>query len=73
MTDLLIRDVPEEVLAAIDDHAKRLGLSRSEYLRRALAREAAASDREITWAHLQRFADRFSDLADADVMRAAWK
>ena len=32
MTDLLIRDVPEEVVAAVDARASRLGLSRSEYV-----------------------------------------
>ncbi|MBA2282299.1 MAG: ribbon-helix-helix protein, CopG family [Acidimicrobiia bacterium] len=36
MTDILMRDVPDEVLAAIDAKAKRVGLSRTEYLRRAL-------------------------------------
>lgn len=34
MTDILIRDMPDEVLAAIDAKAKRVGLSRSAYLRR---------------------------------------
>ena len=38
MTDILIRDVPDEVLSAIDAKAKRVGLSRSEYLRRTLDR-----------------------------------
>ena len=32
MTDVLIRDVPEEVIAAIDARAARLGVSRSEYV-----------------------------------------
>src|ERR1700731_3426146 len=41
MTDVLIRDVPEEVIAALDAHAARLGLSRSEYVRRRLAQDAA--------------------------------
>ena len=36
MTDILIRDVPEDVIAAIDTKAQRLGLSRTEYLRRTL-------------------------------------
>ena len=39
MTDILIRGVPDEVLAAIDARAKRVGLSRTAYLRRALERE----------------------------------
>jgi len=43
MTDMLIRDVPDEVIAALDAHAGRLGLSRSEYVRRRLAQDAAAS------------------------------
>ena len=41
MTDMLIRDVPDDVIAALDAHAGRLGLSRSEYVRRRLAQDAA--------------------------------
>lgn len=29
MTDVLIRDVPDDVIAALDSHARRLGLSRT--------------------------------------------
>ncbi|MDQ3709985.1 MAG: ribbon-helix-helix protein, CopG family [Actinomycetota bacterium] len=72
MTDLLIREVPDEVLAAIDGHAKRLGLSRSEYLRRTLARAAAASG-SVTSADLATFGETFADLADPEVMRGAWE
>lgn len=72
MTDVLIRDVPDEVLAAIDAKAKRAGLSRSEYLRRTLAREGDTSDAEVTVASLARFSETFSDLADPDVMDDAW-
>ena len=43
MTDMLIRDVPDDVIAALDAHARRLGLSRSEYVRRRLAQDAAAA------------------------------
>jgi hypothetical protein len=32
MADLLIPDVPDDVVAAIDTNAARLGLSRPEYL-----------------------------------------
>jgi hypothetical protein len=38
VTDMLIRDVPDDVLAAVDARARRLGLSRSEYVRRRLCR-----------------------------------
>lgn len=36
MSGVLIRDIPEDVLAAIDARAARLRLSRNEYLRRLL-------------------------------------
>jgi len=72
MTDLLIRDVPDDVLAAIDAKAQRLGVSRSEYLRRALERERANADIDVTVDDLERFGDVFADLADDDVMRQAW-
>ena len=32
MTDMLIHDVPDDVVAAVDARASRLGLSRSEYV-----------------------------------------
>lgn len=73
MTDLLIRDVPDDVLSAIDAKAQRLGVSRSEYLRRALARERAVTDVDVTVDDLERFGDVFADLADEDVMRQAWR
>ncbi len=73
MTDLLIRDVPEEVVAAIDTNAKRLGLSRSQYLRRQLARDAGVSGQPVTVADLSRFSETFADLADPEVMARAWE
>ena len=72
MTDMLIRDVPEEVVAALDVHAARLGLSRSEYVRRRLAQDAATPGSAVGVADLARFADAFADLADPDVMSQAW-
>lgn len=39
MADIIIPDVPDDVIAAIDVKAQRLGLSRENSLRRALARE----------------------------------
>lgn len=73
MTDLLIRNVPDDVVAALDMKAKRLGLSRSEYLRRQMVREATTSSQTVTVQSLQRFGDAFADLADADVMARAWR
>jgi hypothetical protein len=73
MTDILIRDVPDEVIAAVDAHASRLGLSRSEYVRRRLAQDAAMSESSVTVADLAGFATLFGDLADPDVMFKAWQ
>ncbi|HST46746.1 antitoxin [Jatrophihabitans sp.] len=72
MPDILIRDVPEEVLAAVDSHAATLGLSRNEYLRRQLAQDAHRSAVRVTMADLQWFTDTFGDLTDPEVMRQAW-
>lgn len=71
MSDILIRDVPEEVLAGIDARAARAGLSRNEYLRRTLAREGTAPS-AVTVSDLSRFAERFADLGDDQLMRDAW-
>jgi len=73
MTDVLVRDVPEEVIAALDARASRLGLSRSEYLRRRLAQEAQTGPQPVTVEHLTAFAKTFADLADAEVMKGAWE
>jgi hypothetical protein len=73
MTDVLIRDVPDDVLAAVDARAGRLGLSRSEYLRRRLAQDAALSGSPVRVQDLARFADVFSDLNDPEVMGRAWR
>lgn len=71
MTDILIRDVPDDVLVAIDRNAKRLGLSRTEYLRRTLARERDAGS--VSADDLVAFATTFADLGDPDVMDDAWR
>jgi hypothetical protein len=73
MADVLIRDVPDDVIAAVDAHASRMGLSRSEYVRRRLAQDAAAGDTTVSVEDLARFTDAFADLADPDVMSQAWR
>jgi len=70
---VLIRDVPDDVIAAVDARAGSLGLSRSEYLRRRLAQDAAASGSLVSTKDLARFAEVFGDLADPDVMSRAWQ
>jgi hypothetical protein len=70
MTDILIRDVPDEVVAALDANAQRAGLTRAEYLRRVLAAQQGPA---VTRQHLERFAARTADLDDPQVMAAAWR
>ncbi len=73
MTDVLIRDVPEDVVSAIEAKAKRLGLSRTEYLRRQMLRVASTSDEPVSVESFREFAQTFADLADPEVMRGAWE
>lgn len=72
MSDLLIRDVPDDVVAAIDANARSLGLSRTEYLRRALARERRPMG-TVAIDDLTAFAATFGDLADPAVTNQAWR
>lgn len=73
MADMLIRDVPDGVLAAVDAHAGRLGLSRSEYVRRRLAQDAEVSGASVEVADLAQLAELTADLGDPDVMGDAWR
>lgn len=72
MTDILIRDVPEDLVELIERNSRRLGISRSEYLRRTLARERASDVEPTTTADLERVSERFAGLADDELMRQAW-
>lgn len=73
MADVLIRDVPEAVLSAVDARAARMGLSRAEYIRRRLAADATGSETTVSADDLRAFAARFSDLSAPEVMIEAWR
>lgn len=73
MTDILIRDVPEDVVAAIDRAAKRLGLSRTAYLRREVTSAARRTDQPVTRASFVAFTETYGDLDDPAVMKQAWE
>jgi hypothetical protein len=72
-------------LTAAEDHKSHLclieltsdsaawGLSRSEYVRRRLAQDAASAGSPVSTRDLARFAEVFGDLADPDVMSRAWQ
>ena len=68
--DILIRDVPDDVVAALDANAKAAGQTRAEYLRRLLAEQQGPA---LTREQLTRFTERTADLADPEVMAAAWR
>ena len=73
MADVLVRDVPEEVVAALDAHAARLGISRTEYLRRRLAEAAARVAGSVSVEDLRAAAEFFRDARNPDLIREAWR
>jgi plasmid stability protein len=73
MTDILIRDLPDGVIDALDARARQLGLSRTEYVRRRLTQDAEASTSTVDVQDLRRFSQVFADLADPDVQAQAWR
>jgi hypothetical protein len=72
MPDLLIRDFPADDLSILDDQARRLGLSRAEYLRRQLHQAAQRTAPKVTPADLVALSDLIVDLGDDSVMDRAW-
>lgn len=73
MPDILIRNVPADVVEALDANARRAGLSRTEYLRRHVLRDAARSTAPCTIEDLKRTAEVFADLNDPEIMRRTWE
>lgn len=73
MPDVLIRDLPEDVVTTIDSQAAKLGVSRSEYLRRRLSQDARRVADAVTVADLERFATVFPDLSEPEVITRAWE
>jgi hypothetical protein len=73
VSDVLIRDIPDDVLAALDLLAAQLGLSRTEYIRRRLAQDAHTARITVTTDDWRRFAETYSDLGDTAVMDRAWE
>ena len=73
MSDVLIRDIPDDVLAGIDAHAAEVGLSRVEYIRRRLAQDARTARVPVSRDDLLRFGAAVAGLADDGLMRQAWR
>lgn len=72
MPDLLIRDFPADDLELLDSQARRLGLSRAEYLRRNLHQAARRSATSVSPADLAALAALVPDLDDPAVIEQAW-
>ncbi|WP_432559928.1 type II toxin-antitoxin system VapB family antitoxin [Granulicoccus sp. GXG6511] len=73
MTDVLIRDVPEDDLRKIDAEAARLGLSRNAFLRREMHR--IARHRTVGAATAENYRqslDAVPDIDSDEVARQAW-
>ncbi len=71
MPEVLIRNFSAEDLALLDEHAARLRISRTEYLRRHLHREARRTVAPVTAGDLAAIADLLPDLGDETVMADA--
>ncbi|MGH3430045.1 MAG: type II toxin-antitoxin system VapB family antitoxin, partial [Mycobacteriales bacterium] len=67
VTDLLIRGLDADDLERLDTRARRLGLSRGEYIRRRLHADARPLI-AVSLSDLERFARELPDLADDKVM-----
>lgn len=72
MPDILICEVPDEVIGALDRNARRLGLSRTEYLRHILVHESTVAGTNATLEDWRSLAERHADLDDPEVMRQTW-
>jgi hypothetical protein len=73
MTNLLVRGLSDAAVERIDAEASALGLSRNEFLRRKLEGATAGPAATLTAADWARSAATFGDMADSDVMAAAWR
>ena len=73
MTDLLIRDVPDDVVSGPRGQRPPARAVTYGVPAENAARERSAGGGEVTVDDLVRFADTFADLADPEVMRRAWE
>lgn len=75
MADILIRGLSAKAVAKFDAQAEALGVSRAEVLRRVLEAEVSPVEERpaMTVLDWERFAANYADLADPEVMGAAWR
>lgn len=74
MANVLIRGLSDTAVERIGAEAAALGLSRNEFLRRKLEETTSLGvEASVTVADWGRSAEAFGDLADPEVMDAAWR
>ena len=74
VTNVLIRGLSEAAIERIDAEAAAQGLSGNEFLRRRLEQDASTpATATVAADDWSRSAAAFGDLADPDVMDAAWR
>jgi hypothetical protein len=71
--DILVRDVDEADVAAIDKRAAAMGLSRAQFLRQTIEKEARRGEAIVRAEDFRRVAILGADLLDADIMDRAWR
>ncbi len=72
MPDVLLRNISTDDLAQLDARAERLGISRTELMRRLLQREIRRTTQPVTVADLTTMKYLIADLADDELMADAW-
>lgn len=73
MTDIVIRDLPDDVIVGLDRKAKERGLSLEEFIRLRLVESVSRSRERVTVESLRYMSERFAELADSEVTAAAWR
>ena len=72
MPNVLIRDIPQEDLELLDEQARRVGLSRADFLRRHLQQQARRCVTPVAVEDLEAMTRLLQDLGEDDVMADAW-
>lgn len=72
MADMLVRDVPDDVVAALDARAGRLGLRAVNTCGAGWPRTTTPQS-PVNLDDFTHFAEAFADLADPEVMSRAWR
>ncbi len=73
MPDLLIRNVEDDDVKAIDALAARMGISRAELLRREAHNLARRGNVPMRRSDLDTSTALFADVLDEEIMEQAWR